>query len=340
MTPMVVVVTGASGHIGANLVRALLKEKRQVRVLVHNDRKGIEGLDVEEVQGDIKDPYTLYRAFAGADVVYHLAALTSWSSTDWTKLESVNVIGTRNVVEACLQCNVRRLIHFSSIGALTQEPLDTPIDESRPLADTEDCPPYNRSKAAGEREVRQGIELGLDSVILNPTGVIGPYDCRQSYFGELLLALARGRLPALIDSGFDWVDARDIASGAIRAETEAPTGAKYIISGNWASIRDLAHIIEDIAGTQAPRFTLPTWVGRTGAPVVTALNQISRNRINLNNIPIGIPFQINNNINRSRATRELGYQPRLFRNTLIDTFRWFQKAGMLDKSIKLKSETY
>ena len=230
---MIVAVTGATGHIGVNLVRALLKEKRQVRALVHSNRQGLDGLDVELVQGDVGDPYSLYRAFAGADVVYHLAAIISLSMNDWPAVEAVNVIGTRNVVEACLKCGVRRLVHFSSVHALVQEPFHIPVDELRPLVDNQGCPPYDRSKAAGEREVRQGIEQGLDAVILNPTAVIGPYDYRLSHFGEALLAMARGKLPALVQGGFNWVDVRDVVAGAISAEERAPIGAKYLFSGNY-----------------------------------------------------------------------------------------------------------
>ena len=219
---MLTAVTDASGHIGANLVRALLKEGRPVRALVNTDRKALNNLNVETVQCDVCDPYSLYRAFAGADVVYHLATTIALSMNDWPAVEAVNVTGTRNVVDACLKCGVRRLVHFSSIHALLQEPLNSPVNELRPLVDSEDCPPYDRSKAAGEREVRQGIEQGLDAIILNPTGVIGPHDYKLSYFGEVLLAMAQGKLPALVEGGFDWVDARDVVQGALRAEERAP----------------------------------------------------------------------------------------------------------------------
>jgi len=127
---MTVVVTGASGHLGVNLVRALGAEKRQVRTLVHVNHQTVEGLGAEIVQGNICDVESLYRAFEGAEVVYHLAATISLLKNEWPLVEKVNVIGTRNVVEACLRSGVKRLVHFSSIHALNQEPLDTPVDEN------------------------------------------------------------------------------------------------------------------------------------------------------------------------------------------------------------------
>jgi dihydroflavonol-4-reductase len=329
---MIVAVTGATGHIGANLVRALLKQRKEVRVLVHNNKQALEKLDIEIIQGNVSDPYSLYRAFSGAEVVFHLAAIISLSMNNWPEVETVNVIGTRNVVEACLKCNVRRLVHFSSIHALVQEPMSDPVDELRSLVDSQGCPPYDRSKAASEMEVRQGIEQGLDAIILNPTAIIGPYDYQPSHFGEALLALAHGKLPALIEGGFDWVDVRDVVQGAIQAEALAPIGAKYLLSGNYATVRDLGKLVEEITGTPAPRVIAPTWLARAGAPALTAFNQLTRNRQLFTTVTIRALTNCNPKISHERATRELNYHPRPLRDTLQDTFRWFEETGQLDLS--------
>jgi len=254
---MSVVVTGSTGHIGANLVRALLDSGVPTRALIHEDRRAIEGLDVDIVAGDIRNMDSLINAFAGAEVVYHLAADISLSRSEWPQLEAANVTGVSNVVEACLRCGVRRLVHFSSIHAMTQEPMDIPVDESRSLVDSHRCPPYDRSKAAGEREVRRGIERGLNAIIINPTAIVGIHDYRPSHFGEVLLSLANHKLPALVNGGFDWVDVRDVVEGAMRAEERAPTGAKYLLSGHWVSLRDLANLVEKITGVARSRFRLP-----------------------------------------------------------------------------------
>jgi dihydroflavonol-4-reductase len=268
---MTVVVTGAAGHIGGTLVRALLARGRSVRALVHRDRRALHGLDVELVEGDVCDAVSLQRALDGAEVVYHAAARISLLVNEWPLLEAVNVVGTRNVVEACRRCGVRRLVHFSSIHALRQEPLDLPVDESRPLVESDGHPPYDRSKAAGEREVRRAIAQGLDAVILNPTAIIGPYDYRPSHIGAGLLALGRGRLPALVAGGFDWVDVRDVVEGALRAEERAPKGARYLLSGHWVSMRHLASMVEAITGVRAPRFVSPLGLAYVGAPLLTAV---------------------------------------------------------------------
>ena len=196
---MTVVVTGATGHVGANLTRSLLAQGRRVRVLLHSDDdRGIEGLDVERVSGDVRDAAAVQRAFAGAEVVYHLAAHISIVKDDAPTVHSVNVDGTRNVVAACLHNGVRRLLHFSSVHALRSDPEDQPIDEARALADHDRALPYDRSKALGEREVLAGVQRGLDAVIVNPGAILGPHDYRPSPLGEAVLMIARRRIPAVV----------------------------------------------------------------------------------------------------------------------------------------------
>ena len=341
---MAVVVTGAAGHVGGNLVRALLARERfvrersvrerSVRALIHHDRRALAGLDVEIVQGDVCDLASLRRAFDGAEVVYHTAGYISLSMRNWSLLESINVIGTRNVVEACRHCGVRRLIHFSSVHALVQEPLDVPVDESRPLVLSRRCAPYDRSKAIGEREVRRAVEQGLDAVIINPTAIIGPYDFRPSNLGLALLALGHGRLPALVTGGFDWVDVRDVVEGAIRAEERAPTGARYLLSGHWASLRELAHLVEDITGARAPRMVFPMWMARIGLPFGACFTRLDGEHPVYTRVSLGA-LRSNRQISHQRATCDLGYRPRPLRETLEDTFHWFMETGRFTRPLAL-----
>jgi len=323
-----IVVTGASGHVGGNLVRALLKLGRPVRATLHQDKRALKGLDVEIVHCDVRDPKSLSKAFQGAEVVYHTAGYISLLMSDWSRLESINVFGTRNIVEACLACGVRRLIHFSSIHALCQEPLDSPIDENRSYADSHRYPPYDRSKAAGEKEVLKGIEKGLDAVILNPTGIIGPYDYRPSHTGQVILALARRTLPALVRGGFDWVDVRDVVQGALQAEKQAPTGARYILSGHWASAGDIAVEVARITGVRPPRFTAPLWLAEIGAPFITVYGRLTKTRPLYTAVSLKA-LKSNPNISHVKATQELDYQPRPFQETIRDTVHWFRENGWL-----------
>ena len=148
---MKVLVTGATGHLGCNLVRGLLDHGYQVRALIHHDRSGLDGLPVELVDGDICDTRMLIAAMTGIELVFHCAGFISILNSETERLENVNVQGVHNIIEACLQTGVRRLVHFSSIHALVQEPFDEPLDETRSLVSNPNRPPYDLSKAAGER---------------------------------------------------------------------------------------------------------------------------------------------------------------------------------------------
>jgi dihydroflavonol-4-reductase len=292
---------------------------------------------VETVKCDVRNPDSVNTVLRGADVVYHLAAVIPLTMNHTSEVMDINVKGTQNVIRACLRNSVKRLIHFSSIHAVDQTPLNKPVNELNPLLDAENCPPYDISKAAAEIEVRKGIEKGLDAVILNPTAVMGPHDHGMSHIGLFLLALAQGKLPALVEGGFNWVDVRDVVQAALQAEKQARTGAKYILSGHYATVRELAQIAENITGKTAPRLCLPAWFVRAGAPVVEAFNQAAGNRNIFTSVSVRALVNCNKTISYEKAGRELGYLPRPLQETIFDTFRWFQEEGLLDKKVKLKT---
>jgi dihydroflavonol-4-reductase len=316
-----------------NLVRALAAEKRSVRALVHVNHKTLDGLEAELVQGDVSDVESLTRAFEGTEIVYHLAGMISLLKTEWPLVEKVNVTGTRNVIEACRRSGVKRLVHFSSIHALQQEPLDTPVDESRSLVEGKKYAPYDRSKAAGQREIRKAVAAGLDAIVVNPTGVFGPYDYQPSYFGAALVSMANGKMPALINGGFDWVDARDVALGAMLAEKKAPAGSEYLLSGNWVSMRDIAVIMKEISDASITGFVCPMPVARFSAPLAAAYSRLFNKRALFTSVSLNALIS-NHNISHEKATRELGYQPRPFKETLTDTMRWFAENGDLKCQLK------
>lgn len=328
---MTVVVTGASGFVGGNLVRALLAQGRSVRATIFEDaeRERLDGLDVEIVEADVRDLDALRRAFDGADVVYHLAGHISLLMDDWDQVEAVNVKGTRHVVEACLDCGVRRLVHFSSFHALQQHPRDVPLEETRPLVGRDGVPPYDWSKAAGEIEVQKGIERGLDAIIIVPTAMVGPYDFIPSFFGTALLDMGRGTIPALVGGGCDWVDVRDVVDATLRAEECAPTGAKYLLSGEWASVKDIAEMVEAITGVRRPRLVVPMWLAWWVAPLSTALMRLLGRQPRVTRVALNV-LNGSREVRYDRAARELDYRPRPLRGTLADTIRWYAENGRLD----------
>lgn len=324
---MLTTVTGATGHVGGNLVRALLAEGRKLRCLVRpeDDTRAIDGLDVEIVPGDIRDAAAVMRAFAGAEVVYHLAARISIVGPEGGLVREVNVKGVENVVESCLANGVKRLVHFSSVHARKQEPLDQPVDETRTFAD-ESAPAYDQSKAEGERRILAGVERGLNAVMVNPSGVIGPLDFAPSRMGHVFLDLAHGSLPALIGGGFDWVDVRDVARGALSAESKGRTGERYLLTGHWVAVRDLAEQWATISGVPAPKMNTPMWLARASAPFALWYAKALRSE------PLFTPeslvaLRANKVMRHDKAERELGYAPRPFAESLQDIYAWFVEHG-------------
>ena len=324
-----IVVTGASGLIGNNLIRALLAQGYRVRGLIHQNTHPLAGLDIEMATGDLLSPSSLEAAFANAEIVYHVAGAISLRMNSWKQMQQINIIGTRNVVQACIKSKVKRLIHFSSIHALQQEPLSIPVDETRPRVTTNKSTPYDRSKAAGEQEILNGLGKGLDAVILNPTGIIGPYDFEPSYLGKGLLHMANGRLPALIPAGFNWVDARDVAIAAIQASQLGITGESYLVAGHWRSIEQIGHLVAEISKKPAPKLIVPLWLAAAGIPLSAALSFLFGEENIFTRASVKA-LKSNRNIDDSKARYQLNYQPRAFRDTIFDTMHWFIDNGYLN----------
>src|SRR6185312_8655841 len=326
---MNIAVTGATGHVGANLVRTLVASGHSVRALVHGgNRRGLDGVACEFVDGDILERATLDRAFAGCERVFHLAARISIAPGDEDVVHAVNVDGTRNVVAACQAARVSRLIHFSSIHALSPTPHDQAIDETRALTSSPHMPPYDRSKAQAEREVQAAIARGLDAVIVNPTAILGPHDYGPSAMGRVLLDLYYRRLPALVDGGFDWVDVRDVIAGALAAADRAPTGARYLLSGARRTVAELASIVKDVTGVRPPRITSPMWLARIGAPFATAYTRVAGKE------PLYTKHSLHalrnhQLVSHDKAARELGYTSRPLIETITAAYDWFRDAGAL-----------
>lgn len=325
---MLTVVTGASGHVGGNLVRELLARGRKVRAMVHTEARALDGLDVEVVRGDVRDVGSLRRVFAGAERVFHLAALISIDGDKLGLVPATNVEGARNVASTALECGVKRLCHFSSIHAFHIAAHGQAVDETRPRAVAPHEGAYDRSKAAGEAAVREVIGRGLDAVIVNPTAILGRHDYGPSRMGRVFLDLFHGRLPSLVDGGFNWVDVRDVVAGALAAEEKGRTGESYILSGHWFSVPELAAMVEQVTGKRPPRFTSPMWLARTGAPFVELFGRLTGKEALYTRESLAA-LRSNRSVSHQKATAELGYRPRPTVETVEDTYHWLVEAGIV-----------
>jgi len=325
-----IVITGATGHLGNVLVRKLVNMNKKVRVLIlpGEDIASLEGLEVEKVEGDVRVPDSLRRAFEGADIVYHCAGIISILPGQQKQLYQVNVLGTRNVVNMCLETKVKRLVYTSSIHALSEPAPGIVIDESREFNPENVLGEYSKSKTLGTLEVIKGIEKELDAVILCPSGIIGPHDYRVSEMGKLIVDFVNGKVKAYIGGAYDFVDVRDVAEGLILACEKGKKGECYILSGQQISVRQLLKYLEGITGVKAPSLKVPHQVAR----ITGFFNVLYCNLMKIK--PLFTPFSIdvlasNSLVSCQKAHLELGYSPRSIYESIKDTVHWFKQKGII-----------
>ncbi len=324
-------VTGATGFVGTNLVDALLRDGHEVvaidRVIppALAARPGVIG-----VVADVLDPDAMRAALTGVDTVYHLVAVITLAHRDdhaWR----INTEGVRVVAQAALDAGVTRMVHCSSIHSYDQYRRRDLLDEHAHRADSPELPVYDRSKFAGEQELRAVIARGLDAVICNPTAVYGPVDAAPlSRVNGILRDAARGRLPAFIRGGFDFVDVRDVAAGLVAAADRGRTGENYLLGGHYQQLVDIARDAARRCGRRGPVVTLPVGALMALAPVVEPISAaLGSDRVTRASLAT---VSASPRVDCSKARTELGYQPRPTDDTVRDLALQFVAAGHLRRA--------
>jgi dihydroflavonol-4-reductase len=321
---MTVLVTGATGHIGNVLVRQLIEKGQNVRVIIppFEDDLPLHGLDVERVPGDVCRSDSLLQAFKGVDTVYHLAGMISISSGRDKLLHRVNVEGTMNVVNSCIQGGVNRLVYTSSVHALNEPPQGIAIDEKCPFDPDTVLGTYAKCKARASLEVEKAARRGLDAVIVCPTGVIGPYDFRISEMGQLILDFIRRRLKAYMDGAYDFADVRDVARGIRLAGKKGRRGETYILSGEQVTVPQLMKLLEEISGVKAPSFKVPALLARTAGMVAPLYYRLVKSKPLFTTYSVDV-LASNSLVTSEKARVELGYTSRPTRESIADAVNWF-----------------
>jgi dihydroflavonol-4-reductase len=321
-------VTGGGGRLGNVLVRRLLDDGQQVRVLEPGALpESLAGLDIEFMSGSVLDAEDVSRAVEGVDVVYHLAAKIDLSPKKDPMMYPINVEGTRKVVDACLSRGLR-LVHTSSHHALVREPLDQPLTEDKPLALNEKCE-YHRSKAIGETIVLDACERGLDAVIVNPGSMIGPHDYEPSIIGAVLIDMYFGRIPVLLEMLSDYVDVRDVADGMIAGADKGRCGERYLLTGDVIPTMEMVSLFGDLTGAKVPTRALPLWVGWVLLPFALAGSAVTKKEpfITADMLRASVSNAV---VSHDKAHRELGYSIRPLRESLTDALAWYRERGWLN----------
>ncbi len=324
---MLTVVTGGGGRLGNVLVRQLIEDGHHVRVLEPGPKpRSLEGLDIDFISGSVLDAGDVARAVEGSDVVYHLAAKIDLRPKKDPMMYTINVDGTRVVVEACLSRELR-LVHTSSHHAVEREPLEQPLTEQRPLALNEKCD-YHRSKAVGESIVLDACAKGLDAVIVNPGSMIGPFDYEPSMIGAALIDMYFGRVPILLDVLSDYVDVRDVAAGMISASGKGRRGERYFLTGDVIPILEMVSLFGELSGKKMPTRALPLWVGWGILPLALAGSALTRKNPFITSDMLRASVS-NAVVSRDKAQGELGYTVRPLRESLADALSFYEQQGWL-----------
>jgi dihydroflavonol-4-reductase len=328
-----VLITGATGLVGSALARKLVAAGTAVRALVRSGspRFHLDGLDLEFVEGDMRDARSVRAAMAGIRHVFHVAADYRLWARDPNEIYAANVDGTRTIMQEAQRVGAERIVYTSSVATIALREDGTPADESIGLSVEEGIGAYKRSKIAAERLVEAMVaNENLPAVIVNPSTPIGPRDVKPTPTGRIIVEAARGRMPGFVDTGLNLVHVDDVAEGHIAALRCGRIGERYILGGENVLLADMLADIARLTGRRAPRWRIPR---AAIIPVAYAAETAAR----FTGRP---PFTTRDGIRMAehhmfftaaKAERELGFKARPYRAALEDAIRWFGAAGYLDK---------
>ena len=326
-------VTGATGFIGASLVRELLRDGHQVRALARTgaNRKNIEGLPLEIWEGDLLAPDSLAAGIEGCDWVFHTAADYRLWTRDPAAMYAANVEGTRGVLEGALRAGVGRVVYTSSVGTLGNPGDGTPGDETTPVTYADMVGDYKKSKFLAERAAKEFIPRGLPLVIVNPSTPVGVLDIKPTPTGKIIVDVLNRAMPAYLDTGLNLIDVEDCARGHILAAERGRVGEKYILGNRNLTLREIFLLLEEIAGIPAPKVRLPYTPILLAACVNEALSRLTGREplIPLNGVLMARKFMF---FDSTKAIRELALPQTPVAEALTKAVAWFRANGYVKKT--------
>lgn len=331
-------VTGASGFVGANLVRALLAGGWHVRALVRGEAPSLAGLELDLVEGDLFRA-DLAAAMQGCAALFHVAATYSLWRRDRAAVMRANVEGTRSVLAAARTAGVPRVVHTSSVAAIGVRADGAPADETYQSPPEALIGAYKRSKYLAEAEAVRAAENGQDVVIVNPTTPVGPWDAKPTPTGEIIVRFLTGRMPAYVDTGLNVIDVRDVAAGHLLAYERGVRGQRYILGNENLTLRELLERLAEITGLAAPRVQLPRVVPLAYAAIGEYLLA-----------PLGVRPDVSLESVRmakqrmwydtAKAARELGMPRSPVTPALLEAVTWFREHGYVARGTRQAKDSW
>jgi dihydroflavonol-4-reductase len=330
---MKTLITGSTGFLGSAVLRELLDDCREVKVLV---RKGantanINGLDVEIVYGDLRDSQSLHSALTGCNILYHTAAYYSLWDRDQQIIYDINVEGTRNILQASQEKGLEKIVYTSTVGCIGLNNDNSPATENTFFNKKTLSNDYKKSKYQAEQIALEFARGGLPVVIVNPSTPVGPRDIKPTPTGKIILDFLNRKMPAYLDTGLNLIDVKDCARGHILAEQKGIPGDRYILGNQNMSLIEILTILENITGLKAPRIKIPFWVGlSTGWICEMISNHITGKppAVPLAGVKMAKYFMY---FDPSKAVQELGLLQRPVEKALRESVNWFKENNYVTR---------
>lgn len=320
------IITGAGGHLGSTILRELSTDNVEIRALLHSKGDPVaRNNNIHYFYGDVADKRSMLPLFKNIDaentIVIHTAAVISIQKNISERMYLTNVEGVQNIVDLCIANHVRRLVHVSSVHAIPELPHGTMQREITCYDPDLVVGGYAKTKAMGAHIITEN-EQALDTVIVLPSGIIGPYDNGKNHLIQLTKDFISGRIPACVNGGYDFVDVRDAAEGCLLAAKYGRRGESYILSGHYMKIQDMLDKVAEIMGMK-PVFVMPSAAAKAALPFISLYCKMCDIR------PLYTAYSLytlssNSLFSHEKAERELGYHVRSIDSSLSDMIEYLK----------------
>jgi len=329
-TDQIYLVTGAAGHLGCTIVSQLVNDGRRVRALVlpHDNLATRLPSEVEIVWGNVLDKQSLDQFFTvqpGVEIyLIHSAGIVTTSLKYQQIVYDVNVQGTKNILEAAMKYQIKKMVYVSSVHAIPELPKGQVICEVDHFDKNLVYGMYSKTKAEATQAVLDAAEKGLDVTVVHPSGICGPNSHAFNYATRLVMDCWEGLLPMGVEGGYDFVDVRDVASGTISSCHNGERGECYILANRYIPVKEIFSTFHEITGKKLPRLMAPIWLAKASLPLCSLYYKIKKRLPMFSSYSL-YTLNTNSAFSSDKARLQLGYITRPFPETLADTIEWLKK---------------
>jgi len=332
---MNILVTGADGILGSNLVMELLKRSHNVSVLLLEGTKSptLDGLPITSYYGNVLKPECLDVPFKNNDVVIHCAALTDMFPARSKIVRTVNIEGTRNVIKACLKHSIKRLIFIGTANSFTfGTSKDKPGVEDTPYASLHYGTDYMDSKRSAQELILEAVKNdGLPAIVVNPTFMIGPYDSKPSS-GKMILALYKGKVPGYTSGGKNYVAVKDVAVAVSNAIEKGRIGQCYLLGNENLSYKEAFEKLANAIGAKPPKLKMSDPIVKFYGSFNSFLAKLFKFIPSVSR-EMAIISCDNHYYSPEKARKELGLPQTPIETAAKESFEWFKANDYLSKKL-------